>query len=609
MPDAAGVDAVSIPVTGPDARHRATGALARTGFTATVDLPNRGQMVVLEWDGSPTASVELRSRTGGTWSDWVEAHANPDEAPDDDRSDHSSVGPIWVGSGTDRVQVRVHAGRLANLAVDSLRADPVATARTAAAPAPAAGTPRAATQPRIRRRAEWGGGPYRCSGSPDSAKLKFAVVHHTVNTNSYGASQVDDMLRGIYYHHTQVNGWCDVAYNFVVDRFGGIWEGRTDSINRAVIGGHAKGFNTNSVGVSLLGQHHPGASPPAARVTAAQREATRRVIGWKFAVNRVDPGRVVTHTSLGSTKYPAGRVVRLNAVIGHRDVSLTACPGDYAYGLLSGLRRDARYDVMRSGPFDRLPNYTPARSGPAALVADRWGGIHPAGRAAPVRHTFFTRDWSSARGIAGGPGAGYVVDLSGGLHPYGLAPRIYAGGYWPGWDMVRSIGARSNLISGWVLDAYGGIHPYGGAPRIRPGMTWPGWRIARDVAVDRSGRGGFVLDGWGGIHRFGNVRGAATPHYWRGWDIARAIAMRPDGPGGYVLDAYGGLWPFGGAPRVQSPHYVRADVHRDLVLIGGGRGYIVDADGRTWPFGGAPALQHSLTWTGLNLTAGMVASR
>ena len=76
----------------------------------------------------------------------------------------------------------------------------------------------------------------------------------------------------------------------------------------------------------------------------------------------------------------------------------------------------------------------------------------------------------------------------------------------------------------------------------------------------------------------------------------------------YVLDAYGGIWPFGGAPRVQSPHYVRADVYRDIVLIGRNRGYIVDNNGRMWPFGGAPAVQHSLTWTGLNLTAGAVAS-
>ena len=59
-------------------------------------------------------------------------------------------------------------------------------------------------------------------------------------------------------------GWCDIAYNFVIDRFGRTWEARSGGVQNAIVGGHAAGYNTGSVGVSFLGQYQPGASPAVA---------------------------------------------------------------------------------------------------------------------------------------------------------------------------------------------------------------------------------------------------------------------------------------------------------------------------------------------------------
>ena len=51
-------------------------------------------------------------------------------------------------------------------------------------------------------------------------------------------------MRGIEVYHVKGNGWDDIGYNFLVDRFGQIFEGRYGGIDRNVVGAHAQGFNT-----------------------------------------------------------------------------------------------------------------------------------------------------------------------------------------------------------------------------------------------------------------------------------------------------------------------------------------------------------------------------
>src|SRR5262249_11049815 len=186
--------------------------------------------------------------------------------------------------------------------------------------------------------------------------VRFAVVHHTAGASPATPAQSAAMVRAIAVYHVYSNGWDDIGYNFLVDRFGQIFEGRYGGIDRPVIGAHAEGFNTGSVGVALIGTYN-SASP-----SAAARAALVRLLARRLDLAHVDPLARVTYASGGNPEYRAGRRVTLRAISGHRDTGFTSCPGDRAYALLPSIAAA----VSRTG----LPKlYAPSVEGkPGGLV-------------------------------------------------------------------------------------------------------------------------------------------------------------------------------------------------------------------------------------------------
>lgn len=331
------------PEVGAAARSAAS-STAGPGWSTTLDVDDGTQSVAASWVGAPDGAVAVRGRTAAGWTEWAELEGDGGDAPDD--SARTSGGMAWFGTdGVDDVEVRVLQGDLADLEVQPMRYEAPANGGGLATAAAGA----AAAQPEIQPRSSYTSGGWKysnpgCSNGPTTASggIKFAVVHHTVNSNTYAASDVPALLSSIYTYHTGTNRWCDTGYNFIVDRFGRTWEGRSGGITKAIVDGHAQGFNTGSVGVSLLGQFEPGASPTAATPSDAMVSAASKVIGWKLGLYGIDPTGTVTVTSGGSNKYPAGTVVKLNRVIGHRDVGQTACPGGNAYAKLPTIRTLAK---------------------------------------------------------------------------------------------------------------------------------------------------------------------------------------------------------------------------------------------------------------------------
>jgi hypothetical protein len=198
-------------------------------------------------------------------------------------------------------------------------------------------------------------------------------------------------VRAIEIYHVQGNGWNDIGYNFLVDKYGQIFEGRYGGTTRAVIGAHAMGFNVGSTGIALIGNYNT------ATVTPAARAALISLLAWRLDLAHVDPRSRVVRISTGNPRYPPGTPVTLNAISGHRDTYQTSCPGSSLYAQLPSIRRA----VGRTG----LPKiYEPA-------VVGSLGG--------PVRFTArlsAASDWSiSVRDQAGevlasGNGSGTRVD-------------------------------------------------------------------------------------------------------------------------------------------------------------------------------------------------------
>jgi hypothetical protein len=162
--------------------------------------------------------------------------------------------------------------------------------------------------------------------------LEMAFVHHTATSNSYSASDVSAIIRGIYHHHVFGRGYDDIAYNFLIDRYGRIFEGRAGGITEPVIGGHTKGMNSRTTGAALIGTFDR-VSPPAGMTSALER-----FLAWKLDVHHVPPTGKVLMTSAGSDKYAPGTKVWMNRIAGHRDAQATGCPGSRVYNNLNTIR-------------------------------------------------------------------------------------------------------------------------------------------------------------------------------------------------------------------------------------------------------------------------------
>ena len=323
--------------------------------------------------GTRASSVSLRVTRAGVVGPWIELTLG-DSAPDPGSPEPEVVAtdPVWtdeLGPGA-VVEVRLPAEDAGHARLEVVDPGPAATSRTAAALAASASS----AGPPVRSRAEWGADESLRRGEVEhSATIRAAVVHHTADGGDCSAAQVPSVIRGMYRYHTQTLGWNDLGYNFVVDRFGGIWEGRAGGTTRPVVGAHAGGFNAETFGVSMMGDSTSTAPSEACLRSVAA------VIAWKFALHDLDadaPARL-TSAGGGTARYPAGETVSLRTINGHRDVGYTACPGDVGYTRMDDERGRASARSSCAGPTGRSSRRS-AGSGPRWVSRRRTRPTSPA---------------------------------------------------------------------------------------------------------------------------------------------------------------------------------------------------------------------------------------
>jgi hypothetical protein len=349
-PAQAGAEDDDAPAAGEDAGDEQAGVDDgwQTSKIAEAPIP----FTMLGFSAPDGAEVLVRTAADdGEWSRWYELEPidvqdgpDPGSAEERDAAKERDPGrwtsePLWVSEAR-YAQFSVHGADLADIEVEVI--DTMGLSETlfqrvsrqlARQAQPAAAE--AATYP-VKTRKDWGADESWRKGDPSYATVRFAVLHHTgvSSHNEYDRSEVPGIIRGMYRYHTQSLGWKDIGYNFIVDRYGTVWEGRHGGIERGVVGAHAAGFNTGSFGVALLGNFET------AQPTSAAVKAATELMAWKYHVHDIDPNpaRLVRHNSRW-----------INTLSGHRDVGNTLCPGRYLYDQLDDIRYGISVAISKFG--------------------------------------------------------------------------------------------------------------------------------------------------------------------------------------------------------------------------------------------------------------------
>lgn len=187
-------------------------------------------------------------------------------------------------------------------------------------------------KPRIHPRDDWAQGrkpvgPLRMEKPGDA---RFLLIHHSASPNSDSKESIPRRIRSFFDYHTGTKGWPDVAYNFFIDPYGGLWEGRQGSLVSPVKGDATGGSQGFALLCCFIGDFTTVEPTPKAM------DAAVKLLAWLAATYRIDlaEGSRVKFTSRGSTLWPKGAKVKTDPIAGHSDMSKTPCPGDALYPLI-----------------------------------------------------------------------------------------------------------------------------------------------------------------------------------------------------------------------------------------------------------------------------------
>ncbi|WP_340537503.1 N-acetylmuramoyl-L-alanine amidase [Nocardioides sp. GXZ039] len=519
-----------VPLTAPRGARVAPGLLKATakvvpgGGSQLVSTPQKVTgygAVGVTWEHGATVpedqiSIQVRTRDESGWSDWLAMDYHDDHGPDPDSAEGRSARPgtdeLLVGE-VDDVQVRIDSDAPAPADLKLAVIDPGVASDTAEElPAIQTGpegsttaTPSAATvpsgaeqsdstgsagadatltsssgdlqlaaatytpRPTIYSRAQWGADErLRDKSSLHYYEVHAGFVHHTVNANNYKAKDVPAILRGIYAYHTQSRGWSDIGYNYLVDRFGRIWEGRYGGVDRPVVGAHTLGYNDDSFAMSAIGNFET------AQPSQAMIQAYGALFGWKLSLHGVN--------AASTKQFVTSR--NFQAINGHRDAASTACPGKYLYAKIPEIRKLAAAaqagfagrelesnigrtdlpDVLFRRKSDGRAVVVPLVRRASGIVAGKsiTTNVDLSGATAFFNAGDWDRDGHSDMILRGRDGTLYVTSGNG-KGGYGPGRRLATG-----FKDVQLLAAAGDLTGDGWPDLIG--QPKGGSMRIYPGL-------------------------------------------------------------------------------------------------------------------------------------------
>ncbi len=180
-------------------------------------------------------------------------------------------------------------------------------------------------------RADWCGGYTACHNptyTVQNINPTHTVIHHGASPDNYtdGAA----VVRGYWNYHVNSNGWNDIGYNYLSDKYGNLYQGR-HNLNLPttdVLGAHAGASNTKSIGINFMG------NADVTQPTVVQLEKVEQFLAWWYNYRGFDP------TTSANIVLQSGGTASKYRICGHRDVNVggTTCPGNVLYAQLSAIR-------------------------------------------------------------------------------------------------------------------------------------------------------------------------------------------------------------------------------------------------------------------------------
>jgi len=157
---------------------------------------------------------------------------------------------------------------------------------------------------------------------------KHCIIHHSADGN--GNTNYTDLVRAYYTYHTQVNGWDDIAYNYLIAANGDVYAGRDPEKagirQDNVLGAHFCAKNNNTMGVCMIGDFM--STDP----SNLAMQSLESLLGWKIHTDTLNPYFSYPHPTLSAALLPV--------IAGHRDGCITNCPGNLLYAKIDAIRNN-----------------------------------------------------------------------------------------------------------------------------------------------------------------------------------------------------------------------------------------------------------------------------
>ncbi len=177
------------------------------------------------------------------------------------------------------------------------------------------------------------------------------IVHHSAGSNT--DTNYTGIVRNIYIYHTEIRGWSDIGYNYLVAPDGAIFKGRDPgSLEQDnVLGAHFCAANSGTMGICILGTYTEVSPAPESIASL------KLLVNWKLGKDSLDP--VGTHPHLLNASLPV--------IAGHRDGCATECPGEILYQSLNGIRYDVQ-EIFRACGYRAKPVETAIKNSASSVL-------------------------------------------------------------------------------------------------------------------------------------------------------------------------------------------------------------------------------------------------